>query len=442
MEGISYGEDGLFEVTTSRGHRIKCKELVLSTGLTGPRGEQAKSLKVLDQLHESAPSKSIVMQKVSDSQTHAAEFTDIARVESKSTLIVNDRLPGDQTFRQTFSAIPAGERAAMTGSGEAGIKGALEMAHLNPNITIDFYVKGRLESAQVQVPSENFRQPVIEKTLHDPERSKALAEMYDFFDTPVTPRSLQEVFELQAAGRIRLLELGRYFDENSVQLTAQDDGTTKLEFKDPQVVAQLNKNEAEYKAKGLLPKDESFTQAVTYRAFVQAPGYRKTPLSENPLAQFPESCRDRVHANSITSSSHPAQSALPGLGTGGRHLAEELAERLVPADRRVDITVPSDRGVDYRNWSDKDVNEIIVNIGGDPKLLAEVRAEIENNGSSPREYLLYLTSVDNKLRSIAEKPESERTQAEQEVLDRGLALGKRLHEAVPKYYKDLIEPKS
>lgn len=440
VENISYGKDGLFEVTTTRGHRVKCKELVVSTGLTGPRGEKAKSLKIFDQLHESAPDKSIVMQKVSDSQTHAAEFSDVARGENNATLIVNDRLLGDQTFRQTFAAIPAGERAAMIGSGESGIKGALEMAHLNPNITIDFFVKGYLESAQVQVPSENFRQPVIEKTLDDPVRSKALADMYHFFDTPVTPRSLQEVFELQAAGRIRLLELGKYFDENSVKLTAQEDGSTKLEFKDPEVVERLTKSEADYKSKGLLPKDESFTKPVSYRAFVQAAGYRKTPLSEDPLAKLPEACQHKIHSNSISSSSHPAQSALPGLATAGRHLAEKLADRSVPEERRVHITVPTDRGTDWRNWSDEDVNEIILNIGGDPKLLDEVRAEIAKNGSSPREYLLYLTSVDNKLRSIAEKPESERTPAEKELLERGLHLGRRLHEAVPKFYKDLIPP--
>lgn len=438
VENISYGDDGLFEVTTSRGHKVKCKELVLSTGLTGPKGEKAKNLKVFEELHKSSPDKSVVMQRIGDAQTYASDFSRIARGETDSTLIVNDRLLGDQTFRQTFAAIPAGERAAMIGSGESGIKGALEMAHLNPNITIDFFVKGYLESAQVQVPSENFRQPVIEKTLDDPDRAKLLSNMYKVFDTPVTPRSLQEIFELQAAGRIRLLELGKYFDENSVTLTAQDDGSTKLEFKDPAVIAQLAKNEASYKSKGLLPEGESFTRPVNYRAFVQAPGYHKTPLSEDPLNQLPASCQDRVHSNSITSSTHPAQSALPGLGTAGRHLAEELAERLVPEDRRVHITNPTDRGTDWKNWSDDQVNAIILSIGGDPKTIEEVRAEIAQNGSSPREHLLYLTSVDDKLRSIAEKPEKDRTPAEQELLERGLHLGKRLYNQAPEIYKDLL----
>jgi hypothetical protein len=434
---VKYGEDGLFEVTTTRGHKVKCKELVVSTGLTGPQGEKAKTLPVLESLSKAAPEKSIVLQRVGDSQAQADELSDVARGKSKATLIVNDRLLGDQTFRQTFAAIPAGERAAMIGSGESGIKGALEMAHLNPNITIDLYVKGYLESAQVQVPSENFRQPVIEKTLDNPEMGKMLSDMYKFFDTPVTPRSLQEIFELQAAGRIRLLELGQYFDEKSVKLTPQEDGSTMLEINDPKVAEQLAKNEKDYKSKGLLPQDESFTKSVTYRAFVQAPGYNRTPLSENPLAQLPEACQHKLHANSITSSVHPAQSALPGLGTAGRHLGEALAKRLVPDDRLVEISVPTDRGIDYRNWSNKDVNAIITNIGGDPKLLDEVRKEIAEKGFSPREYLLYLTSADNKLRSIAEKPESERTPAEKELLERGLHLGRRLYKAAPEIYKKI-----
>lgn len=437
VESVSYGEDGLFEVTTTRGHRIKCKELVVSTGLTGPKGEKAKTLKVLDNLHRSAPDKSVIMQKIGDGQTFAEKFTDVARGESGATLIVNDRLLGDQTFRQTFAAIPAGERAAMIGSGESGIKGALELAHLNPNITIDFYVKGYLESAQVQVPSENFRQPVIERTLEDPERAKLLGDMYKFFDTPVTPRSLQEVFELQAQGRIRLLELGKFFDENSVRLEAQEDGSTRLEFKDPAVIEQLAKNEADYKAKGLLPQEESFTRPVSYRAFVQAPGYNKTPLEENPLTKLPAACRDKLHSNSVTTSLHPAQSALPGLGTAGRQLAEQMADRLVPGERRIEISVPEDRGIDYRNWSDEDVNAIITNLGQDPKVADEIRKEIAEKGHSPREHLLYLTSIDNKLRSIAEKPESERTPAEKELLERGLHLGRRLYQAGPEIYKKL-----
>ncbi len=443
VEDVKYDEkDGLFEVTTTRGHKVKCKEVVLSTGLTGPRGEKAKFLKVLDELNKSAPESSVVMQKVSDGQSQAEEFSDIANGERGCTLIVNDRLLGDQTFRQTFASFPAGSHAAMIGSGESGIKGALEMAHLNPNMTVDFFVKGYLESAQVQVPSENFRQPVIEKTLHNDEVSHMLKDMYGFFDTPVTPRSLQEVFELQAAGRIRIFELGKYFDENSVSLSANKDGSTSLEIKDPEVKANLEKMEAHYKSVGLMPQGQSLTGANNYRAFVQAPGYYKTPLEENPLNKFPKDVQHRVHANSITSSTHPAQSALPGLGTGGRHLAEDLASRLVPDERRVDIELPTDRGIDYRNWSDHDVHAIISNIGADPKLANEIRAEIAEKGSSPREHLLYLTSVDPKLRSIVEKPESERTPAEKELLERGLHLGKRLYEAAPQYYEKIFTRES
>ena len=109
---------------------------------------------------------------------------------------------------------------------------------------------------------------------------------------------------------------------------------------------------------------------------------------------------------------------------------------MVPADRKVEIEVP-DHGTDYRNWSDKAVYDIIRNIGQDPKVADEVRKEIAETGHSDREHLLYLTSADPKLRSIAEKPESERTPAEKELLERGLHLGRRLAAAAPEIYKDV-----
>lgn len=440
IEDIKYGDDGFFVVTSTRGHKIKCKELVISPGLTGPKGERAKTIDVLDNLGKSNPDKTITLQKIGDGQSNARDLSEMARGEDTETLIVNDRLLGDQGFRQTFASIPAGSHAAMIGSGESGIKGALEMCHLNPNITIDFFVKGKLESAQVQVPAENFDQAVIEGTLQDDHRAHMLKEMYKFFDTPVTPRSLQECFEMQAAGRMRIFEMGEFFDDKSVKLTANEDGSTKGEIKLDNVKENLAKMEAHYKEVGLLPEGSSLTPAENYHAFVQAPGYNKVPLDKNPLLnKIPAEVQHRVHANSITSSVHPAQSALPGLGTGGRHLAEQLAARLVPDERRQEIACPTDHGTDWRGWSDEDVNAIITTMGGDPKVAAEIKKEIEEKGSSPREYLLYLTGQDPKLRNTAAKPEGERTPAEQELLQRGLDLGKRLYNAVPELYADVLK---
>ena len=440
IEDIKYGDDGYFVVTSTRGHKIKCKELVLSPGLTGPKGERAKTIDVLDNLGKAHPESTITLQRIGDGQTNAKDLSEMANGQDTETLIVNDRLLGDQGFRQTFAAIPAGKHAAMIGSGESGVKGCLEMAHLNPNITIDFFVKGYLESAQVQVPAENFDQAVIEATLGDEHRAHMLKEMYKFFDTPVTPRSLQEVFELQAAGRIRIFELGEYFDDKSIKLTSNEDGSTRADLKLDHIKDNLSKMEAHYKKVGLLPEGSSLTPAQDYHAFVQAPGYNKVPLDQNPLLKdIPAEAQDRVHANSITSSVHPSQSALPGLGTAGRHLAEELAARLVPEDRRQDISCPTNRGQDYRGWSDPDVNAIIANLGGNPKVADEIRKELAEKGASPREYQLYLTGQDPKLRNTAAKPESERTPAEKELLERGLHLGRRLYNEAPKLYAEILD---
>ena len=425
VSGVTY-EDGLFTVTSARGHKIKCKELVLSTGLTGPKGERARSLKIFDDLEKSAPDRNITLMRIGDTQTQAAELDKVISGEKKATLIVNDRLLGDQSLRQTIASFPEGSHAAIIGSGESAIKGALELAHLNPNLTVDLFVKAHMESAQVQVPSENFHQVVIENTLGDVEKSKELHETYEFFGTPVTPRSLTEVFEMQQAGRMRVMELGAYFDEKSMELSSLPDGTTSLKVIDAKVKAALAKSEVDFKSKGLMPPNASMLDDTKYSVFVQAAGYRKLTIEDHPLAQLPPDGLAKLHVNTIANSVHPAQSALPGLGTEGRRLAEDLATRLVPDDRRIDITVPTDRGVDWRNWDPETVDGIIHSGGLHPNFVKNIKEEIARTGSSPQEIWLTLTSADKKLRELAMKSPDEITPAEKEVLSRGLELAHRL----------------
>ena len=453
VQEVTY-ENGLFTVTTARGHKVKCKELVLSTGLTGPKGEQARSLKVLDDLSRSAPDSTVVLQKIGDTQSQATALKEMAEGKKKATLIVNDRLLGDQSFRQTYAAIPKGGRAAIVGSGESAIKGALELAHLNPDVKVDLFVKGYLESAQVQVPSENFAGPVVENTLDDPARSKQLAEMYKVFDTPVTPRSLQEIFELQQAGRMRVVELGAFFDENSVSLTALPDGSTLMNLKDPGVLRTVLDNENEYKAKGLMPRhqtgepyddwsvgnhaqtENTVTQGVSYNAIIQAAGYHKLKLEDHPLAQLPAEAQSKIHANTISNSVHPAQSALPGLSTGGRHLAEQLAQRLVEDGRRIEIVLP-ERGLTLSEIPIETVDGFIKNGGVSPVFVEHVKAEIAQNGSHPQQAYLVFPSADDRFRQLYTTPSEQLSPAEREVLERGLHLQKRLKEAAPEIYKPL-----
>jgi hypothetical protein len=444
VQNVTY-EDGLFTVTTTRGHKVKCKELVLSTGLTGPRGEQARSLKVLDDLANSAPDGTVVLQKIGDTQSRTADLHDLAKGKKKATLIVNDRLLGDQSFRQTYANLPSGSRAAIVGSGESAIKGALELAYLNPDVKVDLFVKGYLESAQVQVPSENFAAPVVENTLDDPVRTKALAEMYKVFDTPVTPRSLQEIFELQQQGRLRLVELGAYFDENSVSLTPQADGSTRLDLKDPKVRETVTRAEADYKAKGLMAESDTgpdgavtntVTGGVVYNAIIQAAGYHKLKLEDHPLAQLPEEAQPKIHANTISNSLHPAQSALPGLGAGGRHLAEKLAQRLVPEERKIEL-VPHKPGFDPRTVPIDVVDGFIRNGGISPAFVDHVKQQIAETGSSPQAAYLTFPSVDNRFRELHNTPPEQLTSAEKEVLERGRHLQKRLKEAAVEIYKPL-----
>lgn len=412
-------EDGLFTIQTSRGHEVKCRELVWATGLTGPQGEQARVLKVLDDAAAANPLKNVVVSKISDTQTEASRLEGIAQGTDASTLIMNDRLLGDQSLRQTLSALPDGSSVAMIGSGESAIKGALELAHLNPGLKVDLYVKDRLESNQTQAPAEVFHPAVVERTYDDPERSKKLKQATKFFASPVTPRSLQEVFELQAAGRLRLLEMGRRFDDKSVKLDENSGGGMTVTITDPNVIANLAEGESKFKSSGLLPKDAKLTSPTTYRALVVGIGYQALSVNDHPLLkELPTEARAKIHVNTISDASNPGQTGLPGLGAGGRFLAEELAGRLVPDDRRVAIPVPKD-GKTYANVDLKTVDAIMANGGLDPEFEARIKKEIAEKGSSPDENWLTFTSGDSTFRDLAALKPEELSPAQREVLARG-----------------------
>jgi hypothetical protein len=429
-------EDGLFTVTSSRGHKVKCKELVLSTGLTGAQGERARMLKVLGDAAQEDPKQSVVIAQVADTQKEAARLEEIATGKSQATLVMNDRLLGDQSLRQTVASLPEGARAAMIGSGESAIKGTLELAHLNPNMKIDLYVKGHLESAQIQVPSEIFHPAVVDNTFGEFERSKKLAEAYKTFDTPVTPRSLQEVFELQQAGRVRIMELGQYFDEKSVAVHQAPEGGMTVTVKDPAVKGLMARNEAHYKAVGLLPADASMTKPTTYNVMVVGAGYNKLHVEDHPLAQLPAEAKEKLHVNTIADAVNPGQTGLPGLGGGGRLLAERLAERLVPEDRRIDLTLP-DRGITYRDLDRETVNTVIKSGGLYPEFLAKIQDEIAESGHSKDEIWLSFPTIDSRFRDLAAKNPEALTAPEKEVLARGWELATRLKEWRDKEYAEL-----
>ncbi len=428
VEEVTF-EDGLFTVTSSRGHKMKGKNLVLATGLTGPQGQLARTLGLFEDMSAEDRDKLLILSNDSDQSVQAETLTQLSRGKDQRALIVHDRQLGSQMVRQSILALPEGSRAAVMGSGESAIKAALEMAHLNPGIKVDLFVKNTLEAAQTQIPNENFHTAVLENTLSD---EQAIAKAWDrvkLFGTPITPRSLQEILELQQAGRVRLLEMGRYFDKESVRLEAGSNGQIKVELKDTEARVNLQKSHEQMKSKGLLPTDSQPFESSHYKVMVEALGYQKQSLQEHPLRHLPPEAHKKMHLNTAGLPNHPAETSLAGLSVRGRQLAEQLAQD-IPQERRLEISVPQERGIDWREVDEETVQGIIANRGVHPGFARSVRRDIEEFGSHPQQDRLIFPSSDNKLRDWNRQREQGRiSPAEREVLERAEQLGRRMSES-------------
>ncbi len=338
-------------------------------------------------------------------------------------------------MRQTMAALPEGSRAAIVGSGESAIKGALELLHLHPGLKVDLFVKDKLESTQIQLPIETFHSAVLETTMDDPKAIAAAEAAFRVFDTPVTPRSLQEVFEFQQAGRARVIEMGGYFDGNSMELTPTGEGSTKLHIKDEKMAEVVRQRSGEYCEKGLMPGEDSNIEGTEYQVFVQSVGYKKLPPSENPLLQLGPEAQKNIHLNTAGAVTHPAQTSMPGLSTKGRHLAELIA-REIPEERRMEVE-------QHPTWGDvtdaETVQGIIANRGLHPNYVKSVKESIARGQARPYDELrLLFTADDTRLREIALKPEGQRSPAEQETLERGYLLALKMQ----KYSESLAKENS
>ena len=428
VEEVTF-EDDLFTVTSSRGHKVKCKNLVLATGLTGPQGQRARTLGMFEELHSQDMERLLILDSDSDQSQQAEILTRMSRGEEKRALIVHDRQLGSQMVRQSIMELPEGSRAAVMGSGESAVKAALEMAHLNPGIKVDLFVKNKLEAAQTQIPNENFHTAVLENTLGD---SQAIGKAWDrvkLFGTPITPRSLEEVLELQQSGRVRLLEMGRYFDSESVRLRTDSEGEIKVELRDTDARTTLRKSHHDMTKKGLLPENSQPFEESNYKMMVEALGYQKQSLQEHPLRHLPTEAHKKMFLNTSGLPNHPAETSLAGLSVRGRQLAEQLAQD-IPQDRRLEITVPQERGIDWREVDEETVQGIITNRGVHPGFARSVRREIEEFGSHPQQDRLIFPSSDDKLREWnRQRQEGRITPAEREVLERAEQLGRRMSES-------------
>lgn len=415
-------EDGLFTISSSRGHKVKAKEVVLATGLTGPRGEKARLLPQFQALDQD---ELLCLNSEADLFANSEQLTKLALDQERKPMVICDRLLGQQSLRQTLARFEEGSRVAVVGGGESAIKAALEVLHLNPGVSVDIFAKERIEAAQTQIPNENFHPVVLEQMTDGPEAIESAWARAELFGVPVTPRSLKELLHFQKEGRVQLLEMGAYFEPATVQATLSQEGNLNLQIKNSDVQETLNQAHAELEAKGLLPSQSLPYQGNEYRALIQSVGYKKQSFQEHPLSHLPAEALDKVHMNTAGLPHHPVETSLAGLSIRGRKLAEELSQE-IPQERRVEITVPQ-KGVDWRKASPTLAKGVIENRGVQPRFANRVRKALAETGSHPNVSHILLPSTDRELRRLySKREEGTITAVELEVLERALSLSARM----------------
>ena len=393
IEKVDKGENQphLFKVTTENGHQVLARSLVMATGFVGGDGEHARSLKLFEELEQQPNSGVTVLQSDHDL------VKDNERLK-EDILVLSDRLLGRPEIRSRIKELPPGSRISVIGGGESATKGALEALHLNPGLTLDLYASGALEPYQTQIPSGTLAPHVTEAALRHPEVGQKTLDRLKDFETPVTACTLRELFDMEAAGRVRIREMGQRFDASSVEVKPDGKGSLAVRLTSSDAAESLRRQRQSWVNAGLYgekPPTDDPAGLPSADMVIVAAGYDKKSLRAGPLLQqlhdqglieltnggiaFGEdgltSSKDpRVAFNTAGAVAMASDTAIPGRAIRGYRLAQNFAQKL-PAREKPEDRIPSklpfgeaetDSTEENFNWEKERVLSFIDN-GGVPK---------------------------------------------------------------------------
>lgn len=395
------GQPALYKVTTDQGHQMMARSLVMATGFVGGDGEHARSLQMFQHLEDAPNSGVTVLPNDNDL------FTDNDKI-NKNLLVFSERLVGRPEVRARIKSLPEGSRIAVIGGGESATKGALEALHLNPGVSLDLYTSGALVPYQTQIPTSVIAPAVGEAAIRYPEVAEKTIESLKDFGTPVTSETLQELLELESAGRVRIHEMGERFDQKSIAVEAGDKAL-KFTVKDPQVAANLIAQRAEWKSAGLYgdqpPTDDPSVLPQANMVMIAA-GYDKKSLQAGPLLKQLEAQgviefdhgNLQYGADGLTSAKDPmvafntagavamaSDTAIPGRAIRAYRLAQNFGAKLParekPADRVASGlaygSAKTDSTSENFNWTKEHALEFIDDKGVDPQSVANRQAFVD-----------------------------------------------------------------
>ena len=400
----SDGEAPLYKVSTYKGHEILARSLVMATGFVGGDGEHARSLGIFQKLEDTPKSGVTVLPNDHDL------FSDNDTIES-DLLVFSERLLGRPEIRERIKEMPEGSRIAVIGGGESATKGALEALSLNPGVSLDLYTSGALAPYQTQVPTSTIAHGVTEAAIRHQEVAQKTIDSLKGFGTPVTSETLQELFEYEAEGRVRIHEFGKRFDDNSVSVEVDNSGERarlNLQLKDPEVAQNLRKQRQEWLNSGLYPTppEGDPTQLPQADMVMVAAGYDKKSMKAGPLLQqleaqgLVELTRGGIEygEDGLTSSKDPmvafntagavamaSDTAIPGRAIRAYRLAQ-LFDQKLPAREKPEDRIES--GLEYDgsdtqskeelfNWNKEQALAYIENKGIYPENIAQRQAQVD-----------------------------------------------------------------
>lgn len=425
--------DGLFFIETAAGHKLYARKLVMATGLVQEGGSNSKNLPIFQRLVEDHPEHYLTLQSDRDLAEKATAM------KENRQWIVSDRLLGRPELKLALHQLPGQARVAVVGSGESAIKAALEVLSQNPTLKVDLFTKAPLEAAQVQVPGENFHPVVLEHAQGNEAYGQFSKERFARFDTPVTPRSLIESLQEVGAGRLRIHELGSYFDEKSVRIEPAGQGRSSLTFIDPDVRDNLRRQREEWAAAGL--KQPEVERVENLAMVIQAAGYSREKLPMHPLAEqltqagllevqngqpvvqglASAACPDLVYSGSMFLNA-AADSAIPGLAVRGRHVAEYLSAGLPERPLPPQAQAPQNPGADWAHgYSQKDFEGFVRYRGLAPNW-------VESQGGPQDTPAFHFPDPERFLRELDERESSSLSAAERITLQRAHRLRLRMGE--------------
>lgn len=285
--------DGLWTVVAD-GRVQRARKLVLAQGQVGVDVEHARFPPDLRRAVRDAGLDALTLLDRRDLARKAAELSGAVRALSGGApgprLVLNDALLGSPQVEPLFRLLPAGARAMVVGSGESAVKSAVAALRLNPGLRVDLYVKDKLQPAQLQIPPAHAAPDAIARALADPALAARTVAEWEAIGTPVTPATLADIEALKAAGRLRVIALGKKCiaaalgapdPDHTVELRRSVSGgreVVQVLAVDPDVIARL-------KAEGVGAPDGEVRWLVSEidGPIVSAVGYSRSQLRADPL---------------------------------------------------------------------------------------------------------------------------------------------------------------